>query len=129
MDMALDDVVAANRPKGTRRPSRRGGAKSQVLGAQPSNPVTRAKTAPVSSGPKVVTASTTEKIIVSGLPQDVTETQVKELFHQTVGPLRQVNLHYDAQGRSKGVAEVIFNKKGDGNKAQQQYHDRLIDGS
>lgn len=54
---------------------------------------------------------------------------IQELFQTTVGPLREVNLHYDANGRSKGVASVIFQKKGDGNKAYQQYNNRLIDGS
>ncbi|TCD66917.1 hypothetical protein EIP91_000756 [Steccherinum ochraceum] len=132
MDMSLDDIVAANRPKGIRRSSRRGSAKGAVLGNAPSGPATRAKAAPVSNGAKTAPAtaalSTAEKIIVSGLPNDVTEQQVKELFHSTVGPLRNVNLHYDAQGRSKGVAEVIFAKKGDATRAHQQYNNRLIDG-
>lgn len=73
-------MVAANRPKGIRRSSRRGGAKGQVLGNQPSNPATRAKAAPASNGAKTASAATvqtTEKIIVSGLPVDVTENQVK----------------------------------------------------
>jgi len=59
---------------------------------------------------------------------DVNETQVKELFHSTVGPLRDVTLHYDSAGRSKGVAAVHFQRKGDGTKAFQQYNNRLIDG-
>jgi THO complex subunit 4 len=54
---------------------------------------------------------------------------MQELFQTTVGPLREVNLHYDANGRSKGAASVVFQKKGDGNKAYQQYNNRLIDGS
>ncbi|KAH8103037.1 hypothetical protein BXZ70DRAFT_889397 [Cristinia sonorae] len=126
-------VVAANRPKGVRRGSRRGGAKSQVLGHQPSAPATRAKVAPASNGAKIVPATgaiaTTEKIIVSGLPTDVQEASVRELFQTMIGPLRQVNLHFDAHGRSKGVAEVIFQKKGDAMRAQKEYNDRLIDGS
>jgi THO complex subunit 4 len=54
---------------------------------------------------------------------------LQELFHSTVGPLRDVTLHYDSAGRSKGVAAVHFQRKGDGNKAFQQYNNRLIDGS
>lgn len=79
-DYLWSQIVAANRPKGVRRSSRRGGAKSQVLGHAPSNPSTRAKAAPASAGAKTVTAAATqssEKIIVSGLPVDVTEQQVK----------------------------------------------------
>lgn len=53
----------------------------------------------------------------------------QELFTTTVGPLRDVTLHYDAGGRSKGVASVQFSNKGDGEVAYQQYNNRLIDGS
>ena len=58
-----------------------------------------------------------------------TDPLFQELFHTTVGPLREVTLHYDASGRSKGVATVVFSKKGDGNRAFAQYNNRLIDGS
>ena len=54
---------------------------------------------------------------------------LQELFNQTVGPLKEITLHYDANGRSKGIATVTFQKKGDGTKAFQQYNNRLIDGS
>ena len=86
--------------------------------------------------------------MVSNLPTDVNETQIRvsfifeafcrpssspsrlqELFTTTVGPLRDVTLHYDSRGVSKGVASVTFNRKGDGSKAYQQYNNRLIDGS
>lgn len=90
-----------------------------------------------------------EKIMVSNLPPDVNEQQIRvsgvlccssahfltqflsyqELFLHTVGPLRDVTLHYDSSGRSKGVASVHFQKKGDGNRAYDQYNNRLIDSS
>jgi THO complex subunit 4 len=56
-------------------------------------------------------------------------THIQELFHSTVGPLKEVTLHYDSAGRSKGVAAVHFQRKGDGTKAYTQYNNRLIDGS
>lgn len=46
-----------------------------------------------------------------------------------IGPTKEVTLHYDNAGRSKGTASVLFSKRGDGTKAYQQYHNRLIDGS
>jgi len=72
--------------------------------------------------------SVAQKIMVSGLPPDVNEEQIKELFQSTVGQLTSVQLNFDSQGRSKGTATVIFQKKGDANKAFQQYNNRLIDG-
>ncbi|KAI0262525.1 hypothetical protein BC834DRAFT_378923 [Gloeopeniophorella convolvens] len=131
MDKSLDEIVAATRAdKHTKRGAGRrpNSARAQVLGTAGASPVVKARAAAAvktaSGAPQPV-----EKIVVSNLPNDVNEAQVKELFQTTVGPLREVNLHYDANGRSKGVASVIFQKKGDGNKAYQQYNNRLIDGS
>ncbi|KAH7886876.1 hypothetical protein F5I97DRAFT_1870954 [Phlebopus sp. FC_14] len=131
MDKSLDEVIAS-RPRGHRRGiGRRGSAKAQVLG-NAANPVTRAaasNTAAAKVAGAVAPAShPADKIIVSNLPGDVNEVQIKELFHSTVGPLREVTLHYDSAGRSKGIAAVHFQRKGDGTKAYQQYNNRLIDG-
>ncbi|KII87674.1 hypothetical protein PLICRDRAFT_112161 [Plicaturopsis crispa FD-325 SS-3] len=133
MDKSLDDIIAT-RPKGARRGSGRrsaGGARAEVLGKPAVSPAARARHAanvPAANGAKA-SPSPAEKIIVSNLPQDVNEIQVKELFQTTVGRLRDVTLHYDSNGRSKGVATVHFFNKGDGTKAYQQYNNRLIDGS
>jgi len=128
MDKSLDDIVTASRvAKQGKRGPRRNGARAQVLGTAGTAPAAKARianaTKPASTIPQPV-----EKIVVSNLPVDVNEVQVKELFQTTVGPLREVNMQYDANGRSKGVAWVVFQKKGDGNKAYQQYNNRLIDG-
>jgi len=127
MDKSLDDIVTASRAKQTRRPRRGNNARAQVLGAPVTSPAAKARIASVAK-PASASPQPVEKIVVSNLPLDVNEAQVKELFQTTVGPLREVNLHYDANGRSKGVASVIFQKKWDGNKAYQQYNNRLIDG-
>jgi len=137
MDKSLDEIISS-KPRGIRRGSgRRNAARAQVLGSAGVSPAARARitASAATNGPKVVASTApaisqpTDKIIVSNLPTDVNETQVKELFHSTVGPLREVTLHYDSAGRSKGVAAVHFQRKGDGTKAFQQYNNRLIDGS
>ncbi len=141
-------VAASRTAKQTRRPRGGNNARVQVLGTTGTSPAAKAR---IANATKTASASPqpVEKIVVSNLPPDVNEAQVKvrqsplfkfgpvlnpnlhiqELFQTTVGPLREVNLHYDANGRSKGVASVMFQKKGDGNKAYQQYNNRLIDGS
>ncbi|OBZ75390.1 mRNA export protein mlo3 [Grifola frondosa] len=136
MDKSLDDVgvIISSRPRGIRRTNvRRNVGKAQVLGTPNASPAARARAAPVSKGAKTVPIAATapqpaDKIIVSNLPPDVNELQIKELFHTTVGPLKDVTLHYDSQGRSKGVAAIHFQRRGDGTKAFQQYNNRLIDG-
>ncbi|KAJ6612685.1 hypothetical protein B0H10DRAFT_2051511 [Mycena sp. CBHHK59/15] len=132
MEMSLDDIIAA-RPKTERRTnSNRGKARAQVLGNQGLSPATRARAKAATPAVKAAAPTSTpaEKIIVSNLPPTSTKPKSRfvELFHTTVGPLREVTLHYDATGRSKGVATVLFSKKGDGNRAYQQYNNRLIDG-
>ncbi|EIW78327.1 hypothetical protein CONPUDRAFT_60913 [Coniophora puteana RWD-64-598 SS2] len=128
MDKSLDDIIATRRTP-RRGSSRRGTAKAQVLGRGNAAPTTRAQAAATTAAAKPTVQQPADKIIVSNLPQDVNEAQVKELFHTTVGPLREVTLHYDSAGRSKGVAAIHFQRKGDGTKAYQQYNNRLIDGS
>ncbi|KAF9269630.1 hypothetical protein L218DRAFT_850953 [Marasmius fiardii PR-910] len=137
MDKSLDEIIKS-KPRVRRTSSR--SARSQVLGKTPAraaaSPGNRAaaRAAKVANQASAPTTQQTppqpaDKIIVSNLPQDVNEQQVKELFHTTVGPLKDVTLHYDSAGRSKGVASVHFQRKGDGTKAYQQYNNRLIDGS
>ncbi|KAG5642273.1 hypothetical protein DXG03_003322 [Asterophora parasitica] len=128
MDKALDEIISS-RPRNARRgSSRRGTARAQVLGKPVVSPATRARAAAPANGAAAAQPTPADKIIVSNLPTDVNEGQIKELFTQTVGPLREVTLHYDSTGRSKGVAAVHFQRKGDGTKAFQQYNNRLIDG-
>jgi THO complex subunit 4 len=128
MNMSLDEIIKT-RPKNHRRSSNRGGARAQVLGnAGAISPAARQRIKAAKPTQEQPAAQPADKIIVSNLPQDVNEQQVKELFHTTVGPLREVTLHYDSAGRSKGVASVQFSRKGDGTKAFQQYNNRLIDG-
>ncbi|KAF5389555.1 hypothetical protein D9757_004149 [Collybiopsis confluens] len=149
MDKSLDDVgltfssspalqifngtqIIKSRPRGRRSGGR--AARAQIIGNRGAiSPVARqrikaTKTTSVQQ-PAAPAQQPSDKIIVSNLPPDVNEQQVKELFHTTVGPLREVKLHYDSNGRSTGVASVHFQRKGDGSKAYTQYNSRLIDGS
>ncbi|KIL61050.1 hypothetical protein M378DRAFT_180202 [Amanita muscaria Koide BX008] len=126
MDKSLDDIISSKKVVTRRGTRRRTSARTAVLGNPTISPVTRARASAATTAPSNNAA---EKIIISNLPIDVNEAQVKELFHSTVGPLKEVTLHYDSAGRSKGVASVHFQRKGDGTKAYQQYNNRLVDGS
>jgi len=150
--MVSPSKIIAARPKPARKTaSRRGVGRAETLGRKDPAASARTKyttTVPGTGKPTPAPAQATEKIIVSNLPTDVNEAQIKvcsrllwlicpscslvprqELFHSTIGPLKDVTLHYDPAGRSKGVANIIFTRKGDGSKAYQQYNNRLIDGS
>ncbi|KAF8580450.1 hypothetical protein K439DRAFT_308593 [Ramaria rubella] len=133
LDKSLADVIASRPKNNKRRTSRRLSAKSSLVGSPASkavaaSPSQRAR-AQKQTQSQVSGAPHADKIIVSNLPNDVNETQIKELFTQQIGPTKEVTLHYDPHGRSKGIASVTFSRRGDGTKAHQQYHNRLIDGS
>ncbi|KAJ7828336.1 hypothetical protein B0H13DRAFT_1656333 [Mycena leptocephala] len=89
------------------------------------NPAARRTTRIQGKGNKPVKKSA--KIIVSNLPPDLTNEQVKELFHPTVGPVHDVTLSVRAL-RGSVVATVTFVNEGDGDRAFRRYNNRLIDG-
>ncbi|KAI8998247.1 hypothetical protein BC832DRAFT_239276 [Gaertneriomyces semiglobifer] len=64
--------------------------------------------------------------MVSNLAKSVTQDDVRELFAQ-IGPVKSAQLNYDANGRSKGVATIIFSRAGDAQKAIREYHNRTLD--
>ncbi|KAG8216746.1 hypothetical protein J3R82DRAFT_6961 [Butyriboletus roseoflavus] len=74
------------------------------------------------------------KILLSHLPPDVGELEVEEnasprqeLFRKTVGPLKEVFLIYNSQGRSKGMALVSFQRSGDAAVARAKYDGKYVD--
>ncbi|CEH18263.1 rna annealing factor [Ceraceosorus bombacis] len=145
IDKSLDELVAANPkkggPKGRRGGPRRSGgsagvhAKAAALGkaslgrAPPTGPANNRNRGPVIiPGRAPGGGPLNSKIIVSNLPVDVTEPQVKELFSTSIGPLRRVQMSFRANGQSTGTVTVEFQRPDDANRAYQQYNNRLIDG-
>jgi hypothetical protein len=59
------------------RGSRRGSAREEVLGRGPAAPATRARAAQQQTSAPAATQGPATKIIVSNLPQDVNEEQIK----------------------------------------------------
>ena len=45
----------------------------------------------------------------------------------TSGPVRSAQLNFNQEGKSKGVATVVFSKAGDAHKAFQEYNNRPLD--
>jgi len=128
LDKSLDDIIS-DKKRNTRRPRRAAGAaKAAITGQTAAHAATRRAAAAPAAGAPVPGNVLAEKIIVSNLPTDVNEAQVKELFTTTVGPTSQCQLQYAQDGRSLGIATVKFTRRGDANKAFQQYNNRLIDG-
>lgn len=142
LDKSLDEIISTKR-KQTPRPRRSSGPRQSSLsrgkGAKAAAVGSAAAAAAAVSQanrqqpPLVIPGRGPQgqgsKVIVSNLPTDVTEAQVKELFSTTIGPLRRVLMSYRANGQSTGVVTVQFQRAEDASRAYSQYNNRLIDGS
>ncbi|KAI3624268.1 YRA1 [Malassezia furfur] len=116
LDKSLDDIISTKRKQTPRRPAKQSsakknkGAKAAALGGSAAAAVSNANR----QQPPVVFPGRNQKgpgskVIVSNLPVDVTEAQVK------------------ANGQSTGVVTVEFQRAEDANRAYAQYNNRLID--
>ncbi|KAI9063740.1 hypothetical protein FKP32DRAFT_1592145 [Trametes sanguinea] len=100
--------------------------KQRVLGNPSTQPAPAWRpNAKAASGSNVDVGS---KILISRLPLDVVEDEVKELFSRTVGPVKDVFMVYNSRGQSKGMAVVTFARGGDASVARAKYNRKIVDG-
>ncbi|KAG6023808.1 hypothetical protein E4U41_001927 [Claviceps citrina] len=130
LDKPLDDIVSAKRQSArNRRPSQR-----RSVGPKTSAPVggiqknsKPARGAAVKPTPAKAANTGESKVIVSNLPKDVSEQQIKEYFVQAVGPIKRVDLVYGPNSVSRGIANVTFHKADGASKAFQKLNGLLVD--
>lgn len=67
------------------------------------------------------------KILLSCLPNDVSESDITDLFTKTVGPLSECFLIHNSAGQSKGMAVITFQKSTDAKVAKQKYDGKIVD--
>ncbi|KAJ3090207.1 hypothetical protein HK102_004413 [Quaeritorhiza haematococci] len=140
LSMSLDDIIAKNKKTPGNRRRGGGGANGGNAGAGSGGAVrsgrrgrggdnrSRPYSNPRRSQPQQQPAGYDQKkIAVSNLAYNVTQQDVFELFSQ-VGPVSSATLNYDANGRSKGSATVLFQRNGDALAAVREYHNRTLDG-
>lgn len=142
VDKPLDELVQANRKQRGGR-GRRGGGAGAAGGranvgqrtASTSSSAARQKYSSTVPGQKggrggastLSGAPLAHKIVISNLPEDVAQGQIKDLLVSTVGPIKSINMSYNAQGKSAGIVTVEFKNPEDSTKAYQAYNGRLID--
>ncbi|TFK38002.1 hypothetical protein BDQ12DRAFT_606703 [Crucibulum laeve] len=109
------------------------GAKRALVGPPRQVPPAWRTQAPVAApmgaaGKGRIQVETGSKIFLSRLPVDVGEKEVEELFKKTIGPLKESFLIYNSQGRSKGMAVVVFQRPSDAALAKTKYDGKIVDG-
>ncbi|EIN08453.1 hypothetical protein PUNSTDRAFT_144039 [Punctularia strigosozonata HHB-11173 SS5] len=109
------------RPAASRSTSYRGG-KRALLGNPGPAPAWRMNASPAKE------QKLGSKILLSYLPKDVQEEEIRELFINTVGPLKDVLIVYNSHGVSNGMAVVTFQRHGDAGKARDKYNGKIVDG-
>ncbi|KAJ5178209.1 uncharacterized protein N7500_000908 [Penicillium coprophilum] len=129
LDKSLDDLVGSRRQAARNTGRRRGGARrtatkpSAVGGVKKST-----KAAPKPAHPASVAQTGSSKILVSGLPSDVSEANVKEYFSKSAGPVKRVMLTYNQNGTSRGIASIQFSRADTAVKATNELNGLLVDG-
>ncbi|KAF4435970.1 hypothetical protein F53441_13356, partial [Fusarium austroafricanum] len=132
LDQALDDITQAQRRSQRRRTNPRRGAAGRPAAAAPVGGIQKNTKPARGAGAKPAPAKATptnsdSKIIVSNLPKDVSEQQIKEYFIQSVGPIKRVELSYGPNSQSRGIANVTFHKSDGASKAFQKLNGLLVD--
>ncbi|KIW90781.1 uncharacterized protein Z519_08564 [Cladophialophora bantiana CBS 173.52] len=128
LDQSLDSIIDSQK-KAKREARRRKVGKS----TGPTAPVGGVKkaTKPAKSAIKpsagAAAQSRPSKIVVSGLPFDVNEAQIKEYFGKSVGNVKKVSLQYNQNGQSRGIADIIFSKPDSAAKAAKDLNGMLVD--
>ncbi|KAL9102148.1 MAG: hypothetical protein Q9163_002679 [Psora crenata] len=132
LDQSLDEILSTRRTtvRGRGR-GRRVPNATRVTTAAPAGGIqksTKAKTGTTAAvANSAVPAIGDSKIIVSNLPSDVNEAQIKEYFSKSVAPVRRAMLTYGPNGISRGIATIIFSKPGSANEALVQLNGMLVD--
>ncbi|KAL5612097.1 hypothetical protein BROUX41_000355 [Berkeleyomyces rouxiae] len=139
LDKSLDEIVSSNKKTNVAK-NRRGARRS--TGARPTavapaggvqksakagrQPTTKNQAKPNQA--KATLVNSDSKVIVSNLPKDVSEQQIKEYFAQTVGPIKRVEISYGPNSQSRGIANVTFSKHDGAGKAFAKLNGLLVDG-
>ncbi|KAL9012386.1 MAG: hypothetical protein Q9173_002840, partial [Seirophora scorigena] len=132
LDMALDDVVMTER---TARRRGRSGRRVATAGRKATAPVGGIqKNTKATKGPMkpvipngLASGGRESKIIVSNLPADVTEKNVKDYFSDTIGPVKRVTISYGPNGVNKGIVTIVFAKPDSAAKALETLNGVQVD--
>jgi len=142
LDQSLDEILSSTKRSHTRskrgRPSIGRNGKGTVATAAPVGGVTKntrnakvgTKNVPTgpAAGRRSIGGSLGSKAIISNLPKDVSEAQIKDFFAAKKNmPVKRVELAYGPNSMSKGTATIHFVQSDGANLAMKEMNGILID--
>ncbi|KAH0349289.1 hypothetical protein KCU81_g2903, partial [Aureobasidium melanogenum] len=134
LDQSLEEIAGSRRNdarrnrRGAKPRVSTGGVTKNAAAVKPAGRQPKAAAAAAAIVGAALPATGESKIIVSNLPSDVTEQQIKEYFSQAVGPVKKVLLNYNKNGRSVGVATIIFSQAQSAAEAAKKLDSVKVDG-
>ncbi|KAK3899311.1 hypothetical protein C8A05DRAFT_37085 [Staphylotrichum tortipilum] len=133
LDQSLDEILTSQRrnQQGRRRSLRRTSGTARPAPTAPAGGIQKS-TKPARGAAKATPAKAAgltgeSKIMVSNLPKDVSESQIKDYFQQSVGQVKKVEISYGPGGVSRGLAHVAFHHADGASKAFSTLNGLLID--
>jgi THO complex subunit 4 len=133
LDQSLDEILTSQRrnQQGRRRSTRRTAGTARPAPTAPAGGIQK-NTKPARGATKPTPAKAAgltgeSKIMVSNLPKDVSEGQIKDYFQQSVGQVKKVEISYGPGGISRGIAHVTFHHADGASKAFSTLNGLLID--
>ncbi|KAK8087058.1 RNA recognition domain-containing protein [Apiospora phragmitis] len=135
LDQSLDEILSTQRRSvGGRRGGARGGRRSvgrAVATVAPVGGVTKTSKQKGAAAAKQTPAKGAlagdSKVVVSNLPKDVNEAQIKEYFISSVGHVKRVELSYGPNSMSRGIATVTFGSADGAQRAFKALNGLLVD--
>ncbi|OTB03398.1 hypothetical protein M426DRAFT_12549 [Hypoxylon sp. CI-4A] len=131
LDQSLDEILSTQRRAGgaRRRNPRRSAGRTAT--AAPVGGVQKTSKPRAAVGKQIPAKAAggngESKVVVSNLPKDVNEGQIKEYFSSSVGPIKRVELSYGPNSVSRGIATVTFSKPDGASKAFNALNGLLVD--
>ncbi|KIV87243.1 hypothetical protein, variant [Exophiala sideris] len=128
LDQSLDSIIDGqkkakreNRQRKVRKPA---GTAPPVGGVKKTTKPVKSAVRPAAGA---LSQAKSSKIVVSGLPFDVNEAQIKEYFTKSVGKVKKVSLQYNQTGQSRGIADIVFLQPDSAAKAAKDLNGMLVD--
>ncbi|KAK6459234.1 uncharacterized protein RJT20DRAFT_4811 [Scheffersomyces xylosifermentans] len=130
LDKSLDDIISSTKKPGRKTKGTKPNKVGKKVGSANKKPIVSFKksTNAATAAKAAIDVSYATKVVVSGLPKDLKQDNIKDFFQSQVGGVHTVALTYNEKGQFRGIATVIFKSNKSAVLATEKYNGAPIDG-